>query len=387
MLVVSLRRRAGAVRPRAGGRAAPRRATPSSSARCGSATRSTSRAAIADVAPARRRHRPRRRRPRRRQPGDRARLRARRSRCSGAAATRPRRRPRSARRRTARWCRCDARRQADPRSPASMTARLDRLRGRRAGPGARRRGRADRLRPRAAHDRARRAPPARARPTCSSSTSTPRTTSPPARRAGASAGAASTASLHAIAFAPADALGGDFLDTPRRERRDGVPDERRTRCKALAEALLPLLSAPRRRQRRRPGLRRHRWPGRSTTGWASPRRRSRRSRATWPATSARSGVRVNLVSAGPIADARRRRHPRLRRARRHVGAAGAPLGWDIARPGARSPRPSCFLLSDAVARRSPARSSTSTAASTPSARRLSAGARSRPGRYAGSSAR
>ena len=42
------------------------------------------------------------------------------------------------------------------------------------------------------------------------------------------------------------------------------------------------------------------WPGRSTTGWASPRRRWSRSRAIWPATSGPQGIRVNLVSAGPL---------------------------------------------------------------------------------------
>src|SRR6478609_6309291 len=74
--------------------------------------------------------------------------------------------------------------------------------------------------------------------------------------------------LHAIAFAPGDALGGNFLDTP--------PESAATAFTTSAYSLKSLSAA----------VRSSAWtstppsPGQSTTGWASPRPRSRPSRAT-----------------------------------------------------------------------------------------------------------
>ena len=47
--------------------------------------------------------------------------------------------------------------------------------------------------------------------------------------------------MHAIAHAPPDALGGEFLSAPARERPRGVRDQRLL-AKALAGALAPLMA-------------------------------------------------------------------------------------------------------------------------------------------------
>ena len=118
------------------------------------------------------------------------------------------------------------------------------------------RGRADGLRPREAADRAGRGAAAAARPRCWSSTSTtPTTTAPLVDAAARSAGAASTASLHAVAYAPEDALGGNFLDTPPESALTAFQTSAFS-LKQLGAALLPLMDA--RRLDRRARLRRDR---------------------------------------------------------------------------------------------------------------------------------
>ena len=95
---------------------------------------------------------------------------------------------------------------------------------------------------------------------------------------------------------------------------------------------------------RRARLRRHASRGRSTTGWASPRRRSSRSRATWRATSGRRGS--GSIWSQP---ARSGRSPRAgsrgSSSSPSCGAAQAPLGWDIEDPVPVA-RAICWLLSD-----------------------------------------
>ena len=106
--------------------------------------------------------------------------------------------------------------------------------------------------------------------------------------------------VHAIAFAPREAIAGDFLDgldargIPHRARHfapTALPRSPRRRCRCSARmraAADPDL--PRRGARR----------CRTTTPWASPRRASKRRCATWRRASGRSGIRVNGISAGPI---------------------------------------------------------------------------------------
>ena len=87
-------------------------------------------------------------------------------------------------------------------------------------------GGADQLRPGAADDRARRPAAARAAPTCSSSTSTsPRTSTRSSSELRERWGGLDGA-LHAIAFAPEDALGGKFLTAPAESADAGVSDQR-----------------------------------------------------------------------------------------------------------------------------------------------------------------
>ena len=97
-------------------------------------------------------------------------------------------------------------------------------------------------------------------------------------------------------------------------------------------------------EHRRAGLRRQPSPGRSTTGWESPRRRSSRSRATWRATSDRRGSGSTW--------SRRDRWERWRPAGSPAssssptcGARQAPLGWDLEDPVPVA-RAICWLLSD-----------------------------------------
>ena len=92
--------------------------------------------------------------------------------------------------------------------------------------------------------------------------------------------------LHAIAFAPGDALGGNFLSTPPESAITAFQTSAFS-FKALAVALADLYPE-RGREHRRAWTSTPRSPGRSTTGWASRRPRWRRPRATSRATSARA---------------------------------------------------------------------------------------------------
>ncbi|MBX5469184.1 MAG: enoyl-ACP reductase FabI [Thermoleophilaceae bacterium] len=149
--------------------------------------------------------------------------------------------------------------------------------------------------------------------------------------------------LHAIAFAPEDALGGRFLDTP----PDSAELAFRTSAyslKALAGALLPLLE-------RAEG-------GGSVVGLDFD------ASVAWPAYDwmgvskaaleavsrylARDlgprGVRVNLISAGPLETVAASGIPGFRELA-SAFCRGAPLGWDCDDPGPVA-RAACFLLSE-----------------------------------------
>lgn len=94
--------------------------------------------------------------------------------------------------------------------------------------------------------------------------------------------------VHAIGFAPASCLGGGFMTAPWEDVATAVQVSAYS-LRVLADVAVPLMeksgggpssgSTSTTRPRR----------GRSTTGWAWPRRRWSRRRATSPATSARRG--------------------------------------------------------------------------------------------------
>jgi enoyl-[acyl-carrier protein] reductase I len=147
--------------------------------------------------------------------------------------------------------------------------------------------------------------------------------------------------LHAIAFAPADALGGDFMSTP----ADSAIEAFRTSAfslKALTEALVPLFDE---RGASVVGLdfdATVAWPAYDWMGVA---------KAALEAVSrylARDlgprGVRVNLVSAGPIETLAAGGIPGFDQLAT-AWQQQAPLGWDVTDPGPVADAV-CFLLSD-----------------------------------------
>ncbi len=241
---------------------------------------------------------------------------------------------------------CDPRRQADPRHRGRQPTQ-HRLRGRRAGPARRRRGAADELRPRALDDRARgEAPPkdggrarARRQPDRGLRARCARSSS---GRWGGIDGA-----VHAIAFAPPDALGGEFLNTPRESATVAFQTSAFS-LKALAEALLPLYTNANGSE---PG-------GGSLVGldfdasvawpaydWMGVSKAALEAASRYLARDlGPHGVRVNLVSAGPIATPAAGGIPGFSQLADLWGAQ-APLGWDV-----RDPTPVAqaiaFLLSD-----------------------------------------
>jgi len=158
--------------------------------------------------------------------------------------------------------------------------------------------------------------------------------------------------VHAIAFAPADALGGNFLATPRVSAAAAFETSAYS-FKALAEALAPLLAAkPEAGANGSPPL------GGSLVGldfdasvawpaydWMGVAKAALESVGRYLARDlGPRGVRVNLVAAGPI---------------RTAAASGidgfadlaaawpqqAPLGWRVDDPGPVADA-ACFLLSD-----------------------------------------
>jgi enoyl ACP reductase len=152
--------------------------------------------------------------------------------------------------------------------------------------------------------------------------------------------------VHAIAFAPPDALGGEFLNTP----PESATLAFRTSAfslKALAEALLPLYGA----DGDRPG-------GGSLVGldfdasvawpaydWMGVSKAALEAAARYLARDlGPGGVRVNLLSAGPLQTPAAGGIPGFDQLA-EAWRAQAPLGWDV-----RDPTPvadaAVFLLSD-----------------------------------------
>jgi enoyl ACP reductase len=146
--------------------------------------------------------------------------------------------------------------------------------------------------------------------------------------------------LHAIAFAPEDAIGGNFMTAP----ADSAIEAFRTSAyslKALAAALAPLMPS-----------------GASIVGmdfdasvawpiydWMGVAKAALESVSRYLARDlGPSGVRVNLVSAGPLGTVAAQGIPGFERLAQ-LWPEVAPLGWDVENP---SPVASaiCFLLSD-----------------------------------------
>jgi enoyl-[acyl-carrier protein] reductase I len=151
--------------------------------------------------------------------------------------------------------------------------------------------------------------------------------------------------VHAIAYAPPDALGGAFLETPRESARVAFETSAYS-LGALARALAPLL----RRDGGRPagaivGLdfdATVAWPG---YDWMGVSKAALESVSRYlAAVLGRDGVRANLVSAGPLATAAASGIDGFG-ALAKLWEDGAPLGWDV-----RDPSPVAdavlFLLSD-----------------------------------------
>jgi enoyl ACP reductase len=136
--------------------------------------------------------------------------------------------------------------------------------------------------------------------------------------------------LHAIAFAPADALGGGFMDTPSASAETAFRTSAFS-LKALTAALLPLLEAA-------PdggavvGLDFDgavAWP---VYDWMGVSKAALESVARYLARDVGpKGVRVNLVSAGPLATLAANGIPGFD-ALAETWRRQAPLGWDTADP-------------------------------------------------------
>ena len=149
--------------------------------------------------------------------------------------------------------------------------------------------------------------------------------------------------LHAIAFAPADALGGGFLDTPASSAIVAFQTSAFS-LKALAAALAPLLEAGE--------------GGGSVVGldfdasvawpvydWMGVAKAALESVSRYLARDlGPRGVRVNLVSAGPIETIAAGGIPGFDELA-SLWRSGAPLGWNT-RDAAPIAAAVCFLLSD-----------------------------------------
>ena len=146
--------------------------------------------------------------------------------------------------------------------------------------------------------------------------------------------------LHAIAFAPEDALGGRFLTTPAESAMQAFQTSAFS-LKALAATLAPLMS-----------------DGGSVVGmdfdagvawpiydWMGVAKAALESVSRYLARDlGPRGIRVNLVSAGPLGTVAARGIPGFERLA-ELWRTQAPLGWDIDDP-APVASAICFLLSD-----------------------------------------
>jgi enoyl ACP reductase len=149
--------------------------------------------------------------------------------------------------------------------------------------------------------------------------------------------------LHAVAYAPEDALGGNFLQTPPESALTAFQTSAFS-LKELSRALLPLLTADGRRGSI-VGLdfdATVAWP---IYDWMGVAKAALESTARYLARDlGPHGVRVNLVSAGPLKTVAAGGIPGFQVLADAWGRQ-APLGWDVTdhEPVAQT---ICFLLSD-----------------------------------------
>jgi enoyl ACP reductase len=148
--------------------------------------------------------------------------------------------------------------------------------------------------------------------------------------------------LHAIAFAPDDALGGRFLSTPAASAAEAFITSAFS-LKALAAALTPLMQ----RGGALVGLdfdAAVAWP---IYDWMGVAKAALEAVCRYLARDLGPlGVRVNLVSAGPLGTVAARGIPGFERLAA-LWERQAPLGWDTSDP-APVAETVCFLLSDAA---------------------------------------
>ena len=146
--------------------------------------------------------------------------------------------------------------------------------------------------------------------------------------------------LHAIAFAPQDALGGNFLNTSWDDVATAVHVSAYS-LKALATAALPLMKDG----GSIVGLdfdASHAWPG---YDWMGVAKAGLESTARYLARDlGGEKVRVNLVSAGPLRTMAAKSIPGFEKFE-GVWSDRAPLGWDITDPGPAA-KACVALLSD-----------------------------------------
>ena len=189
-------------------------------------------------------------------------------------------------------------------------------------------GRAHRLRPHPPDDRARRGAAARPARRARARREQPRRLRRARRRAEQRWGGLDGA-LHAIAFAPGDALGGNFMSAPPESAELAFRTSAYS-FKALAEAVVPLMD-----------------DGGSLVGmdfdasvawpvydWMGVAKAALESVSRYLARDlGDAGVRVNLISAGPVETPAAQGIPGFD-ALAGLWGKQAPLGWDTRRPGA-----------------------------------------------------
>ncbi|MEJ7892458.1 MAG: enoyl-ACP reductase FabI [Solirubrobacteraceae bacterium] len=147
--------------------------------------------------------------------------------------------------------------------------------------------------------------------------------------------------LHAIAFAPEDALGGHFLETPPESATQAFLTSAYS-LKALAASLAPLLEKGKGSVVGLDFDASVAWP---VYDWMGVAKAALEAVSRYLARDlGPRGIRANLVSAGPIETAAAGGIPGFEKLAELWGAR-APLGWDVTDPDSVAGTV-CYLLSD-----------------------------------------